>query len=259
MEKRPLILITNDDGYKSPGIKDITAVARDFGDVVVVGPDKGHSGMSHAVTLTKPIRFTLKSEEPGLKVYSCTGTPADCVKIALNQILDRRPDLLLSGINHGSNSSVSLFYSGTVAACIEGCMNGINSIALSVDDHSINADFRLAHKYAKRIIPEVLAQGLPDSTCLNINFPKISPEECRGIKVCRQAKGVWNEEFDQRVDPYGRNYYWLTGYFSNLEPGEVDTDDWALQQNFAVIVPIKVDVTNYEAIDQIKKWKLDGE
>ena len=257
MEKRPLILITNDDGYKSPGIKNITDVAREFGYVVVVGPVKGHSGMSHAVTLTAPIRYTLKSEEPGLKIYSCTGTPADCVKIALNRILPKKPDLILSGINHGSNSSVSLFYSGTVAACIEGCMNGINSVALSVDDHSIDADFKLAIKYAKQIIPEVLKKGLPDCTCLNVNFPKISPEDCQGIKVCRQAKGVWKEEFEHRVDPHGRNYYWLTGYFSNLEPGEKDTDDWALQQNFAAIVPIKVDVTNYDAIDQIAKWKLD--
>ena len=257
MEKRPLILITNDDGYKSPGIKYITDIAKQFGDVVVVAPTKGHSGMSHAVTLSEPIRFTLKAEEPGLKSYSCTGTPVDCVKIALNQILDCKPDLLISGINHGSNSSVSLFYSGTVAAAIEGCMNSIPSIALSVDDHSIDADFRLALKYGKKIIPEVLSRGLPDSTCLNINFPKIPPEECNGIKVCRQTMGVWREEFEHRVDPHGRDYYWLTGYFSNLEPKEVDNDDWAIQQNYAAIVPIKVDVTNHEALDQIRKWNLE--
>ena len=231
-------------------------MAKQFGDVIVVAPSKGQSGMSHAVTLTEPIRFKLKSEEEGYKLYSCTGTPADCVKIALNQILDRKPDLILSGINHGSNSSVSLFYSGTVAASVEGCMNGIPSIALSVDNHSVDADFQLALKYAKKIVPEALLNGLPENTCLNINFPDIPLEDCKGIKVCRQAIGVWKEEFEHRVDPIGRDYYWLTGFFSNLEPEKEDTDEWALQHNYAAIVPIKVDVTNHEALDEIGTWKL---
>ena len=198
MQEKPLILITNDDGYKAPGIRHIAELAREFGDVILVAPIKGQSGMSHAVTLSEPIRFKLRSEEPGFSVYSCTGTPADCVKIALNQILNRRPNLLISGINHGSNSSVSLFYSGTVAASIEGCMNGIPSIAFSVDDHSPDADFQLALQYARKIIPEALIKGLPDYTCLNINFPKIPPEKCMGIKVCRQTMGVWKEEFEHR-------------------------------------------------------------
>ena len=257
MDNRPLILITNDDGYKAPGIGLIAKTAREFGDVVLVAPVKGQSGMSHAVTLMEPIRFKLREQEEGYSAYSCTGTPADSVKIALNQILERRPDLIISGINHGSNSSVSLFYSGTVAACIEGCMNGIPSIALSVDDHSPEADFRLALKYSRRIISETLANGLPDYTCLNVNFPRIKPEECRGIKVCRQTMGVWKEEFEHRVDPLGRDYYWLTGYFSNLEPDGTDTDVWALQHNYAAVVPIKVDVTDYEALESISRWNLD--
>lgn len=257
MQEKPLILITNDDGYNAPGIKYVAEEARKFGDVVIVGPVKGQSGMSHAVTLNEPIRFKLKAEEPGFAVYSCTGTPADCVKLALNQILERKPDLLISGINHGSNSSVSLFYSGTVAACIEGCMNRIPSIALSVDNHSPQADFTLARSYARKIIPEALLNGLPDYTCLNINFPNIPLEECKGIRVCRQTKGVWKEEFDRRVDPMGRNYYWLTGYFNNLEPEDEDTDEWALQHNYAAIVPVKVDVTNHDALLTIKKWKLE--
>ena len=257
MQAKPLILITNDDGYKAPGIRHIAELAREFGDVILVGPVKGQSGMSHAVTLSEPIRFKLKIEEPGYSVYSCTGTPADCVKIALNQILGRKPDLIISGINHGSNTSVSLFYSGTVAASIEGCMNGIPSIALSVDNHSPEADFKLALHYARKIIPEALLHGLPDYTCLNINFPDISQEDCKGIKVCRQTMGVWKEEFEHHLDPLGRDYYWLTGYFSNLEPDGLDTDEWALQHNYAAIVPVKVDVTNHDALDKIRKWKLE--
>ena len=258
MNIKPLILVTNDDGYKAPGLGLIAEAARQFGDVVVVAPAKGQSGMSHAVTLMEPIRYKLKQQEEGFSVYSCSGTPADCVKIALNQILDRRPDMIISGINHGSNSSVSLFYSGTVAACIEGCMNGIPSIALSVDDHSPEADFRLAIKYSERIISETIRNGLPEYTCLNVNFPRIPPEECRGIMVCRQTMGVWKEEFEHRVDPLGKDYYWLTGYFSSLEPDDEDTDAWALQHNYAAVVPIKVDVTNHGALGIISKWNLNN-
>ena len=257
MQEKPLILITNDDGYKAPGLLHVAELARRFGDVVVVAPVKGQSGMSHAVTLTEPIRIKLKSEEHGMVVYSCTGTPADSVKIALNQILKRKPDLVISGINHGSNASVSLFYSGTVAGCIEGCLNGIPSIAFSVDNHQPDADFSLALKYAARIIPQVLKQGLPEYTCLNVNFPDILPEDCLGIKVCRQTMGVWKEEFERRLDPLGRDYYWLTGYFSNLEPEDENTDEWALQHNYAAIVPVKVDVTNHKALEVIEKWDLE--
>lgn len=259
MESKPLILVTNDDGYKAPGIRKISELAGEFGEVVIVAPTKGQSGMSHAVTLAEPIRIKQKSGKANCRIYACSGTPADCVKIALNKILDRKPDLIISGINHGSNSSVSLFYSGTVAACIEGCMNGIPSIALSVDDHSPDADFELALKYSRRIIPEALANGLPEYTCLNINFPRIPEAECMGIKVCRQAMGVWKEEFEHRLDPQGRDYFWLTGYFSNLEPLADNNDEWALQQNYAAIVPIKVDVTNHDALKEISNWNLNGE
>lgn len=254
--KKPLILITNDDGYLAPGINHLMDVATKYGDVVVVAPMEGQSGMSHAVTMNDPLRLRKIKDENGIVIYACSGKPADAVKIALNQILDRQPDLILSGINHGSNSSVSLFYSGTVAAAVEGCMNGIDSIALSVDDHSMNADFRLAIKYIDPIIREALKNGLPKKTCLNINFPKIAPEDCLGIKVCRQTNGVWKEEFEHRQDPHGRDYYWLTGYFTNEEPEEEDTDDYLLQHKYAAIVPIKVDVTNYSAMDEINKWDL---
>ena len=256
--QKPLILVTNDDGYQAPGIQRITEVARGFGEVVVVAPMEGQSGMSHAVTMNHPIRLRKISQEEGLTVYACSGKPADAVKIALNKILDRRPDLILSGINHGSNSSVSLFYSGTVAAVIEGCMNGIDSIALSVDDHSMNADFRGAVEYAGPIIREALKNKLPRKTCLNINFPKAAPEEILGIKVCRQTRGVWKEEFEHRKDPHGRDYYWLTGYFTNEEPDQEDTDDYLIRRNYAAIVPVKVDVTNYEALEELSKWELNG-
>jgi len=256
-KEKPLILVTNDDGYNAPGIQQLVAVARKYGDVLLVGPVEGQSGMSHAVTLNEPIRLKKISKEPGLEVFACSGTPADCVKIALNQILDVKPDLLLSGINHGSNASVSLFYSGTVAAAREGCMNGIPSIAFSVDNHSINADFALALHYAGPVIREALMNGMPEITFLNINFPDIPKEECKGIRVCRQTKGVWKEEFEHRVDPQGRDYYWLTGFFSNEEPKEPDTDEYLMQQNYAAIVPIKVDVTDYEAIKAIGEWGLE--
>ncbi len=257
-QTRPLILVTNDDGYDAPGIQHLTDVAREFGDVFLIGPMSGQSAMSHAVTLHQPLRLKEISIEDGLTVVACSGTPADCVKIGLNQLLSRKPDLIVSGINHGSNSSVSLFYSGTVAAAIEGCMNGIPSVAFSVDDHSKNADFRLAVKYARSIIAETLKNGLPSRTCLNVNFPKIPPEECEGIKVCRQTMGVWKEEFDHRVDPQGKEYFWLTGYFHNEESNETDTDDWVVQHNMAAIVPIKVDITDYQALKALENWNLDN-
>jgi 5'-nucleotidase len=254
MIKKPLILVCNDDGYRARGILELTQLAGEFGEVVVVAPVTGQSGMSHAVTLNHPIRLKTSTMLNGFSAYTCSGTPADCIKIALNQILDRKPDLVLSGINHGSNASVSLFYSGTVAAVIEACMNGIPAIAFSVDDHSPDADFRVVVKYARPIIQKIIGSGLPTGTCLNINFPRISPDECRGVKVCRQTIGVWKEEFEKRTDPQGHDYFWLTGEFSNDEPLAEDTDEWALKHNFGAIVPVSVDVTDYPAMEAMKLW-----
>lgn len=254
MTKKPLILVCNDDGYRARGILELAALAGEFGEVVVVAPVTGQSGMSHAVTLNHPIRLKTSEINNGYTAYACSGTPADCVKIALNQILDRKPDLVLSGINHGSNASVSLFYSGTVAAAIEACMNGIPAVALSVDDHSPDADFRLAVQYARPIIQKILGSGLPAGTCLNINFPRILPEDCNGTRICRQTIGVWKEEFEKRTDPQGHDYFWLTGEFSNEEPLAEDTDEWALKHNYAAIVPVSVDVTDYPAMEALKLW-----
>lgn len=255
--KRPLILVCNDDGYKAPGIRALTRVAERYGEVIVVAPVSGQSGMSHAVTLNHPIRLRTVSVNGEVPTYACTGTPADCIKIALNQVLDRKPDLVLSGINHGSNASVSLFYSGTVAAAIEACMNGIPSAAFSVDDHSHDTDLSLATRYAGGIIENLLSKGLPKGVCLNINFPRIPPEDCKGLKICRQTIGVWKEEFEKRTDPHGREYFWLTGEFSNEEPDEANTDEWALAHGYGAIVPISIEVTHNPSLERMANWKFE--
>jgi len=255
-KKQPLILISNDDGVESRGIAALIRAARNYGRVVVVAPDGGRSGASHSVTLSDCIRYRKIKDEENFEVYTSNGTPADCVKLAVNQILDCKPDILLSGINHGSNSSVSVFYSGTMAAVIEGCMNGIASAGFSVDNHSTDAHLDLAEKFSHEIIQNIINNKLPKGTCLNINFPDLKEKEIEGIKICRQTKGVWKEEFEKRTDPYGNEYFWLTGKFSNEEPDSKETDDWALRNNYIAIVPVKVDLTNHSAIPEINKWNF---
>ncbi len=256
-KERRLILVTNDDGVDAKGIKCLTDIAKNFGDVVVLAPDKGKSGMSHSVSLNEPIYLNKVSEEEGLEIYACSGTPADSVKIALHKILKRKPDLILSGINHGSNASVSAIYSGTVAAAREGSMNGITSIAFSLLSHAPDADFKAAKKYSRIIIEKVLENGIGTQTCLNVNVPNIPESEIKGIKMCRQTLGKWIEEFDYRVNPHNRDYYWLTGRFSNFEPTAEDTDEWALNNNYVAVVPIEVDLTSYPVLEQLKKWKFN--
>ena len=254
---KPLILVTNDDGVKAKGLKSLIEMVRQFGEVVVVAPNQGHSGMSHAITVKIPIRYKKVREEDGLTVYSCTGTPVDCVKMALSEILHKKPDLLVSGINHGSNASVSVVYSGTMATAIEGCINSIPSIGFSLLDFDPDADFKAAIQYGRQIVRNALENKIPEGTCLNVNIPAVEPENIKGIKVCRQAKGIWREEFDKRTDPRDGEYYWLTGYFENFENGTTDTDEWALNNQFVSLVPIKIDFTNHEAIEYFKKWKYE--
>jgi len=254
-EKKRLILISNDDGINAKGLKYLIDIAKDFGDVVVIAPEKGKSGMSHSVTLNEPIYLNKISKEEGLSVYACSGTPADSIKIALHKVLNRKPDLVLAGINHGSNASVSAIYSGTVAAAREGSMNGITSVAFSLLSHDPNADFSAAAKYTKIIIEKVLQNGIAKQTCLNVNIPNIPEKDIKGIKMCRQTLGKWIEEFDYRVSPHNKDYYWLTGEFSNFEPQAQDTDEWALNNNYVAIVPVKVDLTSYQVLDELKKWK----
>lgn len=251
-QDRPLILVTNDDGIHAPGLKALTEMARRLGEVLVIAPDEGRSGMSHAITIKYPLRLNQVHKEEGLVMYSCSGHPADCVKLGINQVLDRKPDMLVSGINHGSNSSISVVYSGTMAAAIEGGLHGIPSVGLSISDFSSRPDFSACQHYGMQILENTLQEGLPDGVCLNVNFPKLPMEEIRDIKICRQARGLWIEEFDKRVDPHRREYFWLTGYFDNYEPDDQETDEWALKNNYISIVPVRVDFSDISAMEKLK-------
>lgn len=255
MEKRPLILLSNDDGYLAPGILFLIDVLRPFGDLVVVAPNSGRSGMSSAITVKVPLNLNLVSNESGLQVYRSNGTPVDCVKLALNQLLvNRKPDLLVSGINHGTNSSVAIHYSGTMGAVLEACMNGIPAIGLSLDDHTIDADFEPSRPYIRQLVEAVLEKGLPEGHCLNVNIPVVP--QLKGIRLCRQAKGRWVEEFDERNHPHGGKYYWLTGHFQNNEPEAGDTDMHAMGQGYISVVPSKIDMTAYTLLNEMKTWEL---
>ena len=250
---KPLILITNDDGHDARGIQVLTLLMMQLGDVVVVAPDGARSAQSNALTVTHPIRFKKLEQKEGLIIYSCTGTPTDCVKLALNEIVDRRPDLIVAGINHGSNSAINVIYSGTMGAVLEGCENGILSIGFSVCDHSLDADFSIFESYVLQITRAALLNGLPHATCLNVNAP-VGP--IKGIRVARQCDGRWTKEYAKRTDPRGGSYFWLTGYFENHEPDAEDTDEWALDHGYISIVPTKIDLTAFEAMDQVKNWNL---
>lgn len=256
-QSKPLILVTNDDGVNSRGLNALIEVVKPFGRIVVVASEDSKSGMSHAITFKVPLRISKIKEDEDIEIYKCSGTPVDCVKLALNQILDKKPDFLVSGINHGSNSSVSIFYSGTMGSVIEGCLNGIPSIGFSITDRSHDIDLTMAEKYAKKIVENVVLNGLPDGICLNVNFPAISIAQVKGVKICRQTKGVWKEEYDKRVDPHDRDYYWLTGNFNNYESDAEDTDEWALKNNYVSIVPVQIDLTSYSAIESLRKWDFN--
>ncbi len=254
---KPVILVTNDDGILAPGIRNLIEFVKPLGEIYVVAPNKAQSGMGHAVTINKPLRLEKISKDSEIPEYSCSGTPVDCVKIAVTQVLQKKPDLLVSGINHGSNSSVNVIYSGTMSAAIEGAMEGIPSIGFSLLDYSFHADFVSAKKHIIRIIKNVLNNGLPSGSCLNVNIPAVKENELKGIKVCRQARAKWNENFDHRKDPSGNDYYWLTGEFK-LHENNKDTDEWALKNNYLSVVPVQYDFTAYNVIPEIKKWNFDA-
>jgi len=251
-EKKPLLLLTNDDGVHASGLISIMEAVRPLGEVVVVAPDTHRSGMSGAITAFSPIRASLLKKEEGLTIYSCTGTPVDCVKLALNKLLDRQPDMLISGINHGSNAAICIIYSGTIGATFEGCVNGIPSLGISLTDHSPNADFSQAVLYGKQVVEKVLEEGLPEGICLNLNIPDIP--DVKGLKICSQTKGYWTKEFMDMKDPVGRTVYWLTGEFLNQEPDNKSSDEWALEQGYAALVPLKMDMTDYAFLEKIKRW-----
>lgn len=252
---KPLILISNDDGINAKGLRLLVELMQQLGEVIVVAPDSPQSGMGHAITIGNTLRLSESHVFDGVKAYQCSGTPADCVKIAKGfAIKDRKPDLVVSGINHGSNTSISVIYSGTMSAALEGAIEDIPSIGFSVCDYSLEADFSHVHNHVLKIASQVLKNGLPKGVALNVNFPAIQKEPIKGIKICRQTRAKWQEEFDRRVDPTGRQYFWLTGSFVNQDKGE-DIDEWAIAHNYTAIVPVSFDLTAYHAISTInKEW-----
>lgn len=251
--KKPLILITNDDGYQAKGIEALIDSVKDLGEIIVVAPDGPRSGMSSAITSLQPLRVYLISESQNIKVYATTGTPVDCVKLGISELAERRPDIVLSGVNHGSNAAVAVLYSGTMGAAIEGAVFKIPSIGFSLLDHSHNADFTYSKKYIHTITKQVLEEGLPSGTCLNVNIPK--GDDIKGIRVCRQTSGQWVNEFMQSKDGADKDIYWLTGNFENDEPSDEMTDEWALANRYVSVVPVKVDMTNHDLIASIKSWE----
>lgn len=253
---RPLILVTNDDGISAPGICALVEVMKSLGDVVVIAPDKPQSGMGHAITINATLRIHKVKVHGAKEEYSCTGTPVDCVKIAINKILRRKPDLCVSGINHGANMSINVIYSGTMSAAVEGAIESVPSIGFSLLEDSIDADFSAAKKIVKTIAQEVLKRGLPKDVCLNVNIPRLKYDEIKGIKVCRQARANWIEELDERFDPSGKQYFWLTGKFDNYDSGKKDTDVWALENGYVSVVPTQFDMTAHPAIKEIESWKI---
>lgn len=250
---RPLILITNDDGISAPGIKNLIEAAAPYGDLVIVGPDSPQSGMGHAITISKPLRIDKVKIYPEHTAYQCSGTPVDCVKIAVDKIMHRKPDILLSGINHGSNSSINVIYSGTMSAAVEGAIEGIPSVGFSLLDYSYEADFTFSREVVQWTIQRILKHGMSKGTLLNINIPKLPIEKVKGYKICRQANAKWKEAFDERVDPNGRKYFWLKGDFDNFDKGR-DTDEWALKNGYVSVVPVQFDLTAHQEIKKLQKW-----
>jgi 5'-nucleotidase len=255
---KPLILVSNDDGITSKGIRTLVNVMKQLGDVLVVAPDSPQSGMGHAITVGETLRLTESFIFEGVKAYECSGTPADCVKMARHFVLKDKvqPDIVVSGVNHGSNTSISVLYSGTMSAAIEGAIEGTPAIGFSLCDFSHQADFSHTEEYIFKIAKQVLDKGLQKGVALNVNFPPKRIEELKGIRVCRQANAKWVEDFVERLDPNGRKYYWMTGNFVNFDKGE-DNDEWAIANNYVSVVPCQFDLTAYSAIPGLNEdWDI---
>ena len=249
MKNRPLIFLTNDDSYLSKGFRAAVNLAREFGDVIAIAPDRVQSGMSQAITINSPLFLRSVEQSEGVEIYAFSGTPVDCAKFAFDHLF-----VVLSGINHGSNAAVNVMYSGTMGAAIEGSFYGVPSIGLSLDDHDADADFEGAVKYGREVISSVLeaADSLPRPLCLNVNVPRCGVDEIRGVRLCRQTRGFWREEFYERQDPHGRKYFWLTGAFQNAEPEATDSDEWALANKYVAVVPVQVDMTDYVQLKNLQ-------
>jgi 5'-nucleotidase len=258
MNEKPLILVTNDDSIYAKGIKSLVEVVKDLGDVLVVSPQDPQSGMGHAITIHEPLRLKASKVFKKLKnveAYTCSGTPVDSVKLAIYEIIKGRPALLVSGINHGSNAATNVLYSGTMSAAVEGAIEGIPSIGFSLLDFDADADFEASKFFAKQICKQVLKNGLPKGTCLNVNIPKGSVDDIKGVKICRQGRAFWKDAFEKRKDPFGGDYFWLTGDFAVTDKGE-DTDMYALDQNYVSIVPTQFDMTAHHLISTLNEWDL---
>ncbi|WP_114792102.1 5'/3'-nucleotidase SurE [Niabella yanshanensis] len=252
---KPVILITNDDGITSPGIRALYEAVKDLGQIVIVAPDKPQSGMGHAITIGHPLRLQPSDLFPGIDAYSCSGTPVDCVKLAVDKVLHRKPDLCLSGINHGPNHSINVIYSGTMSAAMEAAIENIPAVGFSLMDHSINADFSAAQHYARVITEKMLKDKPTKHILLNVNIPNFPLSEIKGYKICKQAYAKYQEKFLERKDPSGKKYYWLTGEFVNFDNGR-DSDVWALANNYVSVVPVQFDLTNYDLKTKLEKqWK----
>ena len=252
--ERPFILISNDDGYQAKGIHCLMDMLADLADMVVCAPETARSGSSCAFSATTPLQLALQERKPGVEIWSCNGTPVDCVKMALAELVPRRPDMVIGGINHGDNASVNAHYSGTMGVTLEGCMKYIPSVAFSLCDARPDADFEPLRPYVRTITQRVLAEGLPRGVCLNVNFPLV--EEFRGVRVCRMAKGTWAQEVERRHHPRGYDYWWMTGKYINDEPEADDSDNWALSHGYVAITPTQTDVTAYQAMELIQSWNL---
>lgn len=255
MQNRPLIFVTNDDSYLSKGFRVAVNLAREFGRVVAIAPERVQSGMSQAITINQPLFLRQVETSEDVEIYAFSGTPVDCAKIAFDHFFaERKVDLVISGINHGSNAAVNVMYSGTMGAAIEGSFYGIPAIGLSLDDHAADADFEGAVEYGRKVISSVMAaaDSLPRPLCLNVNVPRCAASEIQGIRLCRQTRGFWREDFYARQDPQGRDYFWLTGAFQNAEPEAEDTDEWALAHKYVAVVPVQVDMTDYRMLGSLK-------
>jgi 5'-nucleotidase len=251
-KNKPTILITNDDGITAPGIRNLIEAVKDLGNIIVVAPDSPQSGMGHAITIGKPLRLNQVDIFEGIEAYQCSGTPVDCVKLATNQIIKHKPDLCLSGINHGANASINVIYSGTMSAAMEASIEGIPAIGFSLLDFSFDADFTVSRHVAKQLAQKMLSQKIASNLLLNVNIPKTTMNEFQGIKICRQANAKWDESFEHRIDPYGKDYYWMIGKFNCNDKSE-DTDIYALDHNYVSIVPIQYDLTNHKQLQFIKE------
>jgi len=247
--KKYKILVTNDDGINAPGIRFLIDVAKEFGEIIIMAPDKGQSATGHSITFAEPLRVKTLEEKENYREYCCNGTPVDCIKLAEHIAIKGMPDLVLSGVNHGSNASINVIYSGTMAAAIEACIDEIPAIGFSYDSYSSKIDFEPARPYIRTIIRGVIEKGMPKDVCLNVNIP--NTDQLKGIKVCRQAKASWQEGFDTRTDPRGSEYHWLTGHFEVTDNG-LGTDLHAIENHYISVVPVQVDLTAHKAIEALK-------